>query len=65
MRELLRLGMDIARLNFSHGTHEDHAHNIQRLRRAARAKDARSASCRIFKARRFAPDHLESTSPFC
>jgi pyruvate kinase len=35
MRELLRIGMDIARLNFSHGTHEDHAHNILRLRRAA------------------------------
>src|SRR6201981_453496 len=35
MRDLLRLGMNIARLNFSHGTHEDHAHNIQRLRRAA------------------------------
>ena len=35
MRDLLRLGMDIARLNFSHGTHEDHAHNIRRLRRAA------------------------------
>jgi pyruvate kinase len=35
MRELLRLGMDIARLNFSHGTHEDHALHIQRLRRAA------------------------------
>src|SRR5271169_331579 len=35
MRELLRLGMDVARLNFSHGTHEDHAHNIQALRRAA------------------------------
>jgi pyruvate kinase len=35
MRELLRCGMDIARLNFSHGSHEDHAHNIQRLRRAA------------------------------
>ena len=35
MRDLLRLGMDIARLNFSHGTHEDHANNIQRLRRAA------------------------------
>jgi pyruvate kinase len=35
MRDLLRLGMDIARLNFSHGTHEDHAQNIQRLRRAA------------------------------
>src|SRR6202167_4856518 len=35
MRDLLRLGMDVARLNFSHGTHEDHAHNIHRLRRAA------------------------------
>lgn len=35
MRDLLRLGMDVARLNFSHGTHQDHAHNIQRLRRAA------------------------------
>jgi pyruvate kinase len=35
MRDLLRLGMDVARLNFSHGTHEDHAQNIARLRRAA------------------------------
>ena len=41
MRDLLRLGMDIARLNFSHGTHEDHAHNIQRLRRAA-AREGRT-----------------------
>jgi len=35
MRNLLRLGMDVARLNFSHGSHEDHARNIDRLRRAA------------------------------
>jgi pyruvate kinase len=35
MRDLLRLGMDVGRLNFSHGTHEDHARNIERLRRAA------------------------------
>ena len=35
MRDLLRLGMDIARLNFSHGSHPDHAHNIERLRHAA------------------------------
>jgi pyruvate kinase len=35
MRDMLRLGMDVARLNFSHGTHEDHARNIERLRRAA------------------------------
>jgi pyruvate kinase len=36
LRDLLRLGMDVARLNFSHGTHEDHARHIERLRRAAR-----------------------------
>jgi pyruvate kinase len=35
MRDLLRLGMDVARLNFSHGSHEDHARNIERLRHAA------------------------------
>jgi pyruvate kinase len=39
MRDLLRLGMDVARLNFSHGTHEDHARNIERLRRAAEQED--------------------------
>ena len=31
----MRLGMDVARLNFSHGTHEEHAQNIERLRRVA------------------------------
>jgi pyruvate kinase len=39
MRDLMRLGMDVARLNFSHGSHEDHAHNIDRLRRAADRED--------------------------
>jgi pyruvate kinase len=38
LRDLLRLGMDVARLNFSHGTHEDHARNIVRIRRAARTE---------------------------
>src|SRR5437588_12051243 len=32
----MRLGMDVARLNFSHGTHAEHARNIARLRRVAR-----------------------------
>ncbi len=36
LREMMRLGMDVARLNFSHGTHQDHARNIARLRRAAK-----------------------------
>jgi len=35
MRDLMRMGMDVARLNFSHGTHADHALNLQRLRSAA------------------------------
>jgi pyruvate kinase len=35
MRDLVRLGMDVARLNFSHGSHDDHSRNIDRLRRAA------------------------------
>jgi pyruvate kinase len=41
LRDLMRVGMDVARLNFSHGTHQDHARNIQRLRRAAE-KESRS-----------------------
>ena len=39
MRDLFRLGMDVARLNFSHGSHQDHARNIERLRRAAEKED--------------------------
>jgi len=38
LRDLLRLGMDVARLNFSHGTHEDHTRNIERIRRATRSE---------------------------
>jgi pyruvate kinase len=39
LREMMRLGMDVARLNFSHGTHPEHARNIARLRRAARQEN--------------------------
>ena len=39
IRELLRAGMDVARLNFSHSTHEEHARLIERLRRAAEKED--------------------------
>jgi pyruvate kinase len=38
IRELMRCGMDVARLNFSHGTHEEHARVISRLRKVARAE---------------------------
>jgi pyruvate kinase len=33
---LIRAGMNVARLNFSHGTHADHAANIDIVRRASR-----------------------------
>ncbi|HTM40428.1 MAG TPA: pyruvate kinase, partial [Terriglobales bacterium] len=39
IRELLCAGMDVARLNFSHGTHEEHARVIERVRRAAEKED--------------------------
>jgi pyruvate kinase len=39
LRDLMRLGMDVARLNFSHGTHEEHAQNIERLRRVAKEEN--------------------------
>jgi pyruvate kinase len=35
LRALADAGMDIARLNFSHGTHEDHAETILRIRAVA------------------------------
>jgi pyruvate kinase len=36
IRDLMRMGMDVARLNFSHGTHPEHAQRIERLRSAAK-----------------------------
>ena len=36
MLKLLEMGMDVARLNFSHGTHDDHAAVIERIRAASR-----------------------------
>ena len=41
LRDLMRFGMDVARLNFSHGTHEDHTRNIERLRKTA-AREGRT-----------------------
>ena len=35
IRELIAAGMDVARLNFSHGTHADHAANIAAVRSEA------------------------------
>ena len=37
LEQLIRAGMDVARLNFSHGTHEEHAKRIAMVREAAEA----------------------------
>jgi pyruvate kinase len=37
LSELMKAGMDVARLNFSHGDHQTHAEIIQRIRREAEA----------------------------
>jgi pyruvate kinase len=36
MRAIIKLGVDVARLNFSHGTHAEHAANIANLRQIAK-----------------------------
>ena len=36
IRKLMLAGMDVARLNFSHGTHAEHAKRIERIRSAAK-----------------------------
>lgn len=38
IREMVRAGMDVARMNFSHGSHADHAERIGRVREAAAAE---------------------------
>jgi pyruvate kinase len=36
LRSLIEAGLNVARLNFSHGTHEDHAQIYQRIRRLSK-----------------------------
>ncbi|HEY9855151.1 MAG TPA: pyruvate kinase [Stenomitos sp.] len=39
VRRLIQAGVDVFRLNFSHGTHETHLANIERVRRIAKELD--------------------------
>ncbi|MGL5247378.1 MAG: pyruvate kinase, partial [Brooklawnia sp.] len=37
MEELIRAGLDVARFNMSHGSHEEHARRLAETRAAAKA----------------------------
>ena len=39
LQRLIDAGLNVARLNFSHGTHEEHGTRIERIRNAARKAD--------------------------
>ena len=51
LRELIQAGMDVARLNFSHGTHAEHAERIRMIRRL-------ESECR-----RYVPIMLDTKGP--
>jgi pyruvate kinase len=40
IRQMIRVGMDVARVNFSHGSHEEHAARINMIRQVAEEEDA-------------------------
>ena len=49
LKEMCLAGMNVARLNFSHGTHEQHRENIERIKRVREELGLQSQSCWIRK----------------
>ena len=61
IEKLLIAGMDVARLNFSHGTAEDHAENLRTVRELSERLDRPSACLQDLSAPRFEPASSSKT----
>ena len=65
MRDLLRLGMDVARLNFRTAHTKTTPATSSACAAPLKKKTAPSASCRICKAPKSALDASSATNPCC
>jgi pyruvate kinase len=63
VRDLLLHGMNVARLNFSHGTHEQHAVVIERLRKVARELDRSICILQDLQGPKIRTGRLQSGAP--
>ena len=70
--ELMKAGMDVARLNFSHGTHEEHGARLERIRAASKVcekpvavlQDLCGPKIRAGKFNRLKPEYLAGTTAY-
>jgi pyruvate kinase len=63
IERLIAAGMDVARLNFSHGSHEDHARRIVLLREAAQKADRPLAILQDLQGPKIRTGSLEGGKP--
>ena len=53
LEALIKAGMNVARLNFSHGTHEQHASRVAAIRKASKKLNTPVGFCKICRDLKF------------